>query len=82
MRTPLLFAAALSAALISASAFAHDPSLHEGPAPKRLPKATTCQQLTDSEHYSADLADPAIKTLKAKCDAAKKTAKPAPVNNR
>lgn len=78
MRSKLLFVAALSLSAFSASVFAHDPSLHEENQPKSMPKPTTCKQLADTEHYSADLTDKDIKALKAKCDAEKKAAKPAP----
>lgn len=70
---------AASALLVTASAFAHDPSLH-APSPAPAPKArpTTCQQLADTQRYSNDASDPAIKALKARCDADGKAApKPA-----
>lgn len=46
-----------------------------------MPKPTTCKQLADTKHYSADLTDKDIKALKAKCDAQKKAAKPAPAKS-
>lgn len=74
MRSNYLFVAALAASLLPVTAFAHDPSLHEENKPKTLPKPTTCKELADTEHYSADLTDKDIKALKAKCDAEKKAA--------
>ena len=73
--THRFFLAALTALalLLSPTAFAHDPSLHEPrPAPKAKPM--TCVQLADTERYSADAADPAIKALKSRCEAARKAA--------
>jgi hypothetical protein len=78
MRSKLLFVAVVSASLVSTSVFAHDPSLHEDKSQKNLPKATTCKQLADTERYSADFTDPAVKALKAKCDAEKKAEKSTP----
>jgi hypothetical protein len=75
MRLMILSVVALSASILTMNARAHDPSLHdEMQAPKSMPKATTCKQLADTEHYSADLTDPDIRTLKARCDAEKKAA--------
>ncbi len=54
-----------AASLFAAGAQAHDPSLHE-PAPAAKAKPTTCEELADTERFSADLAD---KALKASCDA-------------
>jgi hypothetical protein len=66
---------AASLLLLSFSAQAHDPSLHEE---DRMPvakdKPTTCAELADTQRYSNDLAEPDIKALKTKCDAAKKAA--------
>lgn len=53
-----------AASLVAAGAHAHDPSLHELPAPKTKP--TTCLELADTTRYSAELAD---KELKTKCEA-------------
>ena len=53
-----------AASLFAAGAQAHDPSLHE-PAPAAKAKPTTCEQLADTERYSADMAD---KSLKTRCD--------------
>lgn len=66
---------ALSLALFSLGAHAHEPSLHEQ---DRLPSAkakpTTCAQLADTKRYSSDVTDADIKALKTKCDAEKKVA--------
>lgn len=51
--------------LFAAGAQAHDPALHE-PAPAAKAKPTTCEELADTERYSADLAD---KALTSRCDA-------------
>jgi hypothetical protein len=45
------------AALFATGANAHDPSLHELPAPKAKP--TTCLELADTTRFSAELADKA-----------------------
>ena len=74
MRLMVLTVIALSAAALAMNVRAHDPSLHDDHAPKSMPKATTCKQLADTEHYSTDLTDPDIRALKAKCDAEKKAA--------
>ena len=59
-----------AASLFAAGAQAHDPALHE-PAPAAKAKPITCEELADTERYSADLADKALKTT---CEAeAKKT---------
>ena len=56
--------------LFAAGAQAHDPALHE-PTPATKAKPITCEELADTERYSADLADKALKTT---CEAeAKKT---------
>lgn len=47
---------------------------HDHP-PKLKPE--TCEQLADRARYSNDLADPDIKALKDKCDAAKADTAPA-----
>ena len=66
---------AASLLLLSFGAQAHDPSLHEE---DRMPvakaKPTTCAELADTQRYFNDPADPDIKALKAKCDAAAKAA--------
>lgn len=73
LRDPSLLA--LSLALFSLGANAHDPSLHEQ---DRLPpakaKPTTCAQLADTKRFSSDVTDADIKALKTKCDAEKKAA--------
>ena len=74
MRLMILSVVALSATVLAMNARAHDPSLHDDHAPKSMPKATTCKQLADTEHYSADLTDSNVRALKAKCDAEKKAA--------
>lgn len=60
-----------AASLFATGAQAHDPSLHEA-APAAKAKPITCKELADTERYSADLAD---KALKARCDAEAKKAK-------
>ncbi|WP_298855379.1 hypothetical protein [uncultured Aquimonas sp.] len=62
-----LFAASLFAAAVQA----HDPSLHES-IPVAKAKPITCEELADTERYSADLAD---KALKATCEAEARKAK-------
>ena len=75
MHSMVLSVVALSATVMAMNVRAHDPSLHdEMQAPKSMPKAATCKQLADTEHYSADLTDPSVRALKAKCDAEKKAA--------
>lgn len=59
------------ASLFAAGAQAHDPALHE-PAPAAKAKPTTCEELADTERYSADLTD---KALKSRCEAEAKKAK-------
>lgn len=59
-----------AASLFTAGAQAHDPSLHEA-TPAAKAKPITCEELADTERYSADLAD---KALKARCDAEAKKA--------
>lgn len=50
-----------AASLFAASADAHDPSLHEqASAPKAKPG--TCEELADSQRFSAEQADKALKT--------------------
>jgi hypothetical protein len=58
-----------AATLVAASAHAHDPALHELPAPKAKP--TTCDELADTKRYAIELAD---KTLKTTCEAEVKAA--------
>lgn len=60
-----------AAALFAANAQAHDPSLHE-PAPVAKAKPTTCEELADTQRFSAELAD---KKLKTRCEAEAKKAK-------
>jgi hypothetical protein len=62
--------ALITAALCATGALAHDPSLHAPPVTKAKP--TTCAQLADTQRYSAELAD---KALKLKCDAEAKAAR-------
>lgn len=70
---------AASLLLLSFGAQAHDPSLHEEDRmPVEKAKPTNCAELADTQRYSNDLADPDIKALKARCDAAKKTADKSP----
>jgi hypothetical protein len=61
----LTLSALFAASLFAASAQAHDPSLHE-PAPAAKAKPLTCEELADTERYSADLAD---KALNERCEA-------------
>lgn len=60
-----------AASLFAAGAQAHDPSLHEPAAPAAKAKPTTCEELADTERFSAELADKALKT---RCDAEAKKA--------
>jgi hypothetical protein len=73
-RTKILAAVAVSFTLFAPSASAHDPIELEptmsAPAAKAVP--TTCEQLADPTKYSNDSANPDIKALKMRCDAAKK----------
>jgi hypothetical protein len=55
-----------AASLFAAGAQAHDPSLHAEHAPVAKAKPITCEELADTERYSADLAD---KALKERCEA-------------
>lgn len=66
----LSLAALIAATLFAAGASAHDPSLHELPAPKAKP--STCGELADTKRYAAALADKALTT---KCEAEAKDAK-------
>ncbi len=59
-----------SASLFAAGANAHDPSLHELPAPKVKP--TTCAELADTKRFAAELAEKALTT---KCEAEARSAK-------
>lgn len=74
LRPLLLSLTAISTLLLAAAVQAHDPSLH-APAPAAKAKPATCAQLADAQRYSNDLADPDIKALKARCDAADKHGK-------
>jgi hypothetical protein len=66
---PLSLTALFALSLFAKCALAHDPALHELPVAKAKP--TTCEQLADTERYSAELAD---KVLKSKCEAQEKPA--------
>jgi hypothetical protein len=59
-----------AASVFAAAAHAHDPSLHELPAPKAKP--STCEELADTRRYAAELAD---KAMKMKCEAEAKESK-------
>lgn len=75
-RIKILSAVAVSFTLFAASAGAHDPSEFERmiAAPATKPVPTTCEQLADPTKYSTDVSNPDVKALKARCDAAKKSA--------
>jgi len=66
----LTLTALFAVSLFAKGVQAHDPALHELPVVKAKP--TTCEQLADTERYSAELAD---KALNSKCEA---EGKPAP----
>lgn len=76
LRPLLLSLTAVSTLLLAMAVQAHDPRLH-APAPAPKAKPATCAQLADTQRYSNDLADPDIKALKTRCDAAKKNGKSA-----
>ena len=62
-----------AASLFAVGAQAHDPALHE-PAPTPKAKPITCEELSDTQRFSAELVDKALKT---QCEAeAKKAEKP------
>lgn len=74
LRSLFVSTLATTAMLLTASAFAHDPSLHDDYAPPPAKaKPANCEQLADNKRFSNNMADPDIKALKAKCDAEKKT---------
>ena len=76
LRSMTLFTLTASASLFAMNVHAHDPSLHEEHKPQATakPKPANCTQLADTNRYSSDLSDPAIKALKERCDAEKKAA--------
>ncbi|MGB0134361.1 hypothetical protein [Dokdonella sp.] len=80
LRSLFVSTLAASALLLTASANAHDPSLHEDHAPPEAKaKPVNCKQLADNVHFSNDMGDPDIKALKTKCDAEQKAnAEPVP----
>lgn len=68
MKSLSIFTFTAAVMSISAVAYAHGSHVHEqDPVPSA--KTITCEQLS----ASADLSDPAIKAMKARCDAAKKS---------
>ena len=68
LRSSLMIAFAATA-LLTGTAFAHDPALHSKEDEAKA-KPATCQQLNDPEHYEIDLKDDS--TRSARCDARKK----------
>ena len=59
-----------AASMFAAGAHAHDPSLHELPQVTKA-KPSTCQEVADTQRYSAELADKALIT---RCEAEVKKA--------
>ena len=74
-RLNVLAALAVSVMTFAMSANAHDPKEFDRmmkPVAKAVP--TTCLQLADTVHYTADLGNANIKALKVRCDKASKRA--------
>ena len=67
LRSSLMIAFAATA-LLTGTAFAHDPALHSKEDEAKA-KPATCQQLNDPEHYEIDLKDDSTRSLKARCGA-------------